>query len=226
LGFSIATTLKPDILLLDEVLAVGDTAFRAKCFERIGKILSGTSVIFVSHDENQIARICDRVVVLDRGVVQYEGPTQQGLRLYRQKNEIKVSSQHITSPLIFGVELSVMTPAVAWGGDLVLLLRFNAKEEIDLGLFLVHISAEGTFVSHADLTTQCKKISAGLNEWRITLKALQLVEGSCYASIAIFSEDRRVTLVHLINAAKFQMAGDKGYGPTVMQSAYIEVLAK
>jgi lipopolysaccharide transport system ATP-binding protein len=67
LGFAIATTLNPDILLLDEVLAVGDAAFRAKCFERIGKVLSGASVICISHAEKQVRRICDSVVVLDGG---------------------------------------------------------------------------------------------------------------------------------------------------------------
>ncbi len=58
LGFAIATALDPDVVLLDEVLAVGDVRFRSKCYHRIGKILKQAAVIYVAHDMNQIARIC------------------------------------------------------------------------------------------------------------------------------------------------------------------------
>ena len=73
LGFAIATALDPDLVLLDEVLAVGDVRFRTKCYQRIGKILKRAAVIYVAHDMNQIARICDSVIVMDRGRVTFEG---------------------------------------------------------------------------------------------------------------------------------------------------------
>jgi lipopolysaccharide transport system ATP-binding protein len=70
LGFSIAAHLDPDILLLDEVLAVGDAAFQAKCLERIGKLKqAGTTVVFISHDLNAVERLCDRVLLMQRGKV-------------------------------------------------------------------------------------------------------------------------------------------------------------
>ena len=221
LGFSIATTLKPDVLLLDEVLAVGDTAFRAKCFERIGKIISGTGVIFVSHDENQIARICDRVLVLERGSVKYLGPTREGLRLYREINEVPVSSQRLHSENFSDVRLDVLTPTVEWGGTLELLLTFDSSDEVRVGLFLVHLFTESTFVAHSDLSESCPRIQKGRNELRIQLDSLQLVEGPCHASISVFSEDRRVTLIHLINEGKFRVSGPRGYGPAIIQSGHI-----
>jgi len=67
LGFSIATSFKPDILLLDEVLAVGDIGFRAKCFNVISEIINNASVIFVSHNMPEISRICSSVIVLNKG---------------------------------------------------------------------------------------------------------------------------------------------------------------
>jgi lipopolysaccharide transport system ATP-binding protein len=67
LGFSVATALRPDILLLDEVLAVGDAAFRTKCFNRIQDIMNQCAVIFVSHNMPHITRICDQILLLDHG---------------------------------------------------------------------------------------------------------------------------------------------------------------
>lgn len=223
LGFSIATTLKPDVLLLDEVLAVGDTAFRAKCFERIGKIISGTGVIFVSHDENQIARICDRVLVLERGSVKFLGPTRDGLRLYREINEVPVSSQRLHSEKFSAVRLDVLTPTVEWGGKLELRLTFDSSDDVQVGLFLVHLFTESTFVTHADLSESCPRVRKGRNELHIQLDTLQLVEGTCHASISVFSEDRRVTLIHLINEAKFHVSGPRGYGPAIIQKGRISV---
>jgi ABC-type polysaccharide/polyol phosphate transport system ATPase subunit len=74
LGFSIAAHLDPDILLLDEVLAVGDLAFQSKCLERIAELRkSGRTIIFVSHDLAAVYRVCDRAVLLDHGHVVMEG---------------------------------------------------------------------------------------------------------------------------------------------------------
>lgn len=221
LGFAIATTLRPAILLLDEVLAVGDTAFRAKCFERIGKLLSGIGVIFVSHDENQVRRICDRVVVLKGGHVRYVGPTNEGLRIYRSENEHSMSSQLVSSPLISGARLTVVTPIVEWGGDLELSLRFNSEIEMDVGLLLVHLFSEGTYVSHADFTSYFSKIRRGENVWQLRVKTLQLVAGRCYLSIAIFSADRRATILHIVNATSFQMTGHSGFGPSILQGVAV-----
>lgn len=69
LGFAVATALEPDVLLLDEVLAVGDAAFRVKCFNRIDKMISNTAVIFVSHNMPQVTRICNTVLLMDHGAV-------------------------------------------------------------------------------------------------------------------------------------------------------------
>lgn len=67
LGFAVATAMKPDILLLDEVLAVGDAAFRAKCYTRIANITDKAAVIFVSHNMEQVIRICNKALLLERG---------------------------------------------------------------------------------------------------------------------------------------------------------------
>jgi len=68
LGFAVAAHLEPDILLVDEVLAVGDAAFQAQCLERLNELRrGGTTMIFISHDLLTIEKLCDRVGLMDRG---------------------------------------------------------------------------------------------------------------------------------------------------------------
>jgi lipopolysaccharide transport system ATP-binding protein len=69
LGFAIASTLQPDVLLLDEVLAVGDTGFAVKCLNRVRELASNSAVILVSHNMNSIASFCTRVLLLDHGKI-------------------------------------------------------------------------------------------------------------------------------------------------------------
>ena len=81
LGFGIATAIEPDILLVDEVMAVGDADFAAKCETRINRLLAGgTTLILVSHSMADIRKYCSRVVKLDHGCVVADGPTQEVLQ--------------------------------------------------------------------------------------------------------------------------------------------------
>jgi ABC-type polysaccharide/polyol phosphate transport system ATPase subunit len=85
LGFSVASHLDADVLLIDEVLAVGDEAFQRKCLRRIADhIERGSTVVLVSHAPATIEHACRRTVVLDGGQVVYDGPTAAGLRFYHR----------------------------------------------------------------------------------------------------------------------------------------------
>jgi len=84
LAFSIATVVNPDILIVDEILAVGDEAFQAKSKARMLELMGGgTTVLFVSHNLDQIREICNRVIWLDEGKIKMEGETQQVCDAYR-----------------------------------------------------------------------------------------------------------------------------------------------
>lgn len=85
LGFSIAAHLHPDILLLDEVLAVGDAAFQSKCFTRINELkANGTTIVFISHDLNAVSRICDRAILLLGGEAVASGSPRDMIMEYER----------------------------------------------------------------------------------------------------------------------------------------------
>lgn len=85
LGFAIAAFLDADVLLLDEVFAVGDESFQRKCFGRIARFKQeGGTIVFVSHDASAVERLCERAVVLDAGRVTFDGPTRAAIARYRR----------------------------------------------------------------------------------------------------------------------------------------------
>jgi ABC-type polysaccharide/polyol phosphate transport system ATPase subunit len=88
LGFAVAAFLEPDVLLVDEALAVGDAAFQQKCLERMRQVLAqGTTLVLVSHDFAAIEATCDRGVWLRQGLVEADGPIRDVLGRYRRSIE-------------------------------------------------------------------------------------------------------------------------------------------
>jgi ABC-type polysaccharide/polyol phosphate transport system ATPase subunit len=84
LGFSIAAHLEPDILLLDEVLAVGDAAFQVKCLERINELHDqGRTIVFISHDLGAVERLCERVILMDHGQMVAAGAAEDIITQYQ-----------------------------------------------------------------------------------------------------------------------------------------------
>jgi ABC-type polysaccharide/polyol phosphate transport system ATPase subunit len=85
LGFAIAAHIDADVLLLDEVFAVGDEQFQRKCFGKIFEFKQrGGTIVFVSHDAAAVERLCDRAVLLRQGQVEFDGPTHDAIVRYRQ----------------------------------------------------------------------------------------------------------------------------------------------
>lgn len=83
LGFSIATMVRPDILIVDEILSVGDFKFRKRCEERMNEMLSGgTTLLYVSHSIDEVKRLCDHVIWLEKGTVVMMGETKEVCEAY------------------------------------------------------------------------------------------------------------------------------------------------
>lgn len=86
LSFSIAIALHPDILIIDEVLAVGDVGFQEKCYKRILDIKnSGSTIVFVSHSMADVQHICDKACVLEKGKIIYDGDVKESCDIYTRQ---------------------------------------------------------------------------------------------------------------------------------------------
>ena len=143
LGFAVASHVDPDILLVDEVLAVGDATFQQKCLDRIGLMLRrGTTLVFVSHDLAAVEATCDRGMWLDEGVVAADGPVRESLAAYRTHVESEVQVVAAEGP----VQLR-KTTLTGPGGHLA-----TTDSPLDV-----------TLVFEADSATTCR-VSFGLTE--------------------------------------------------------------
>ena len=86
LGFSVATMVKPDILIVDEILSVGDYKFKQKCMKRMKELLSGgTTLLYVSHNIDEVKRLCDHVVWLDHGDTRMMGDVEEVCEAYMEE---------------------------------------------------------------------------------------------------------------------------------------------
>lgn len=93
LGFACATAVKPDLIIVDEVLAVGDSNFSAKCLDRINHLrVTGTSVLLVSHDEGSVRQFCDRALVMNEGKAIYDGDISTALSLHRDVMAVRAAA--------------------------------------------------------------------------------------------------------------------------------------
>lgn len=93
LAFAVAAHLDPDILLLDEVLAVGDLSFQRKCLDFARKLeQKGSTILFVSHNMFSIRTMCQRILYLKQGRIAFDGPTDEGLRLYESDSRLTTAS--------------------------------------------------------------------------------------------------------------------------------------
>lgn len=86
LGFAIATEVTAEVLIVDEILAVGDFKFQQKCHERMDRMLAnGTTLLLVSHSDEQVRQLCSRAIWIDHGVVQMDGPVNAVCDAYKAK---------------------------------------------------------------------------------------------------------------------------------------------
>jgi ABC-type polysaccharide/polyol phosphate transport system ATPase subunit len=159
LGFSIASHLDPDILLLDEVLAVGDAAFQEKCLSRIEALRrAGTTIVFISHDLAAVERICDRVILLRRGEVASTGTPREIIAEYQSHidpsriNTMKTAVEDdraVIESLTFRAP-DGSRPAVFHTGDPIMAhIEYEAHHEIRDAVFEI-------FVRTGDLTELCQ----------------------------------------------------------------------
>ncbi|MDP3722830.1 MAG: ABC transporter ATP-binding protein [Candidatus Omnitrophota bacterium] len=108
LGFAVAAHMNPDVLLVDEVLAVGDLSFQQKCYQRILDLKAqGTTIVFISHNLEAVQRLCDRVLLLHEGSVVKEGDPSDVIAYYRQ--EVLRKQRFIMKKSLGGSQVAIRT---------------------------------------------------------------------------------------------------------------------
>lgn len=203
LAFSVAAHLDSEIMIMDEVLAVGDMTFQKKCLDKMSDVSKseGRTILYVSHNMNTIRVLCDRVIVLDHGRVIFDGGVEDGIEKYIGATEsistyvVYTRNQHKYSPaeLLFEItELKAinstnMTLEAGCLLELVLLCRLS-QEFLDI-FFRFEIKTKngvnvGTVFSKNGLT-----LKTGISTVSILFDTTHLVPGSYYADIVAYQKN-------------------------------------
>ncbi len=200
LAFSVAAHLEPDVLLVDEVLAVGDLNFQRKCLSRLADVAgSGRTVLFVSHQMNQIRRLCQRAIWLDEGRIVMVGPAHEVISAYEAE---------ATSPSVPAPSDGARTRIVAWhleqdGQEGIHSVRSWGPLKVSFSLVLANplegghagvalSDAEGALMwgtSADDISLQ-----PGRHEFSFSLPYLPLRPGRYHWKVSLWKGDRLLDL--------------------------------
>lgn len=154
LGFSVAAHMDPEVLLVDEILAVGDLAFQKKCYRYMqGLTAQGVALILVSHNLSAIAQLCPRTLVLSRGVLHFNGKTEEAQRSYfallkpseAAEGGFTLEEIHLLNDS--GIFTTVIEPGGACHVKVILRAK-NEHRNLSLGLSL--LSATGSEIFHTN----------------------------------------------------------------------------
>ncbi len=198
LGFAVAAHLEPDILVIDEVLAVGDMAFRSKCYREIDRLRKKCAIIFVSHSMQQVSRVCDRALFLEHGRVVYAGDTATAIHRLNESTARRVGDGREDAGTgavsIEGIRLEVDGQAgttVRHGDDVTVTVSLRAPEPVaDAVINIAFYTTDESLVMQC--TNQClpgNSIPAGDSTFSTVIPALPLVSGIYHLTALVQSPD-------------------------------------
>jgi ABC-2 type transport system ATP-binding protein len=235
LGFSVATHLEPDVLLIDEVLAVGDESFKRKCMERVHRFRSlNRTMVLVSHSASTVGQLCSRSAVLAHGEVVFIGDSDDAIKAHRAElsnrsadrtartrnrpGTIEQASPVRSVGTVFAS--GEVEPAVKPGDDVSLVTNLEVNESIAFRIRLSLRTEEGLVLLNRATTGLLGgplQLEAGRHRLAFTLHHLPLRDGRYIIDVIVESEDGSRRFDRDGGAAVFQVdSGTRGLGLVVV----------
>jgi ABC-type polysaccharide/polyol phosphate transport system ATPase subunit len=233
LGFAVASELDADVLLLDEILAVGDAAFQNKCLSRIAEFQRrGVTIVFVSHGSAAVEMVCTRAIWIAGGVIQADGRPPEVLERYHRslattgsEGERIVESQDWRLARIFAVRCTDgdhVSDRFVSGDPFGLEVDYEATDRIPVVVAFVIRTADGTLMAGSDSRSDLASGSTepGAHTVTFSVADLPLLEGRFSVDVSISSVTGDL-LHHLDRALEFTVfPNGRGVGPVALQGRW------
>ena len=229
LGFAVAAHLQPEVMLIDEVLSVGDLAFQRKCMRRIQQLRKdGVTILFISHNLSAVEMLCDAAILLCQGREVMRGPVPEVVRRYRdmqlayERSQVQggasatgyLGRQELDAELLQGVLTDPTGQAreeLQSGDPAQFTIRFVARRPLDHPTMQIVIERVDGVVCHM-ITSPVELLQNGsaVGEKAVTLayESLPLGPGSYRINVDLFERSAPVPLDHLEQAAAFVVPSD------------------
>ncbi len=229
LAFAVAVNVDPDILVVDEVLAVGDERFQAKCVDRIQRFQrEGRTILLVTHNADQVRALCDRAIVLDGGDLVADGPTNESLRVFRERL-LDEAAEHDPERLLGTIQIeSVTTPSGSFevrnGAGIHLDVMVSSQGAFS-GNFVVEVFTRGgLLVSRSDAQGAPVNLAPGANRVAVDLPALPLLDGVYDVNLGVVDALGHTVVAWREGAASLQVIYDGREGGIVALGAAVTQL--
>ncbi len=237
LAFSVAAHLDSEIMIMDEVLAVGDMAFQKKCLDKMREAAKkeGRTVLYVSHNMNTIRQLCDRCIVLDKGKIVFDGDVEEAIGLYLQNGNNKAISNdfgtdrdrqyRLSGDLLIRrtEQLDKDFPIYSMGEMIKLKVFFSSKREYsDLAFRITVFSNNGLIVGMAS-SKPCVNVKIGDNTGIFTIDLPNLAPGSYFSKIVIYEVNQFGNTINVDvvdNAFSFDVIQKEENNEVAWQSRY------
>lgn len=214
LGFAVATAVKPELLLVDEILAVGDIRFRGRCYVRIGEILKTAAVVFVTHDMNQLDRLCDSVIYLASGHAFPKSELLEGVARYEAEcaNHVAFDDEvaNVYNPSLRITRLIIEPNEIRCGDRIRLIVDYDSCQSLRVKFIRCNLTNSiGQLVAdyHSEVYESKYDIKMGRGQWIIDLGVIMLSRGLYKMSMAAYDETGKQMIFHLINALTLRVHG-------------------
>lgn len=211
LGFAIAAQMEPDVLIIDEVLAVGDAGFRGKCYDAIAKMSKKSAIIFVSHSMPMISRMCNSVLLMKNGDKMFEGNSGIAIEKYYDNFSVILNQEAISNKNIKLIDVDFINV------DNHYQFKIHLESNIvfhELSFNLVLMNRELLPVAQINSKFQdiYLDLISGKNEVQVNLDSLELNPDVYILSISIHEKDERNVLLWNHGIKKINLTGQKFYG--------------
>lgn len=206
LGFAVAAQMEPDVLIIDEVLAVGDLAFRMKCYNHLMKVMSqNVAIILVSHSVIDIMRLCNRVTVLERGKSVFLGNVEKGVGIYNNlANKESKDSSIISAKILSDSEDNDFQT----GDNITFQVDINSDKRIKKARILFHLEYSNMRLS--SISSKYSEfnfdIEPGVNSFNFHLKNVPFLVGGYLGRFELYGEYLK-DYIASANFVTFQIVG-------------------
>jgi lipopolysaccharide transport system ATP-binding protein len=219
LGFAVATTIEPEILLLDEVLAVGDMAFRIKCYNRIGRLQKNAATILVTHDVSYLSTVCNRILFMSHGTSSYYADRNAGIQRYIDA-QTPVSAGQDSEPLLTLIPplrsafITIESEQIQHGDDLAIIITVDSSADLDSLQLRCTASTEAghpVLVWDSDWTNQAISLKRGRQVIRLVLGPIHLTGGRYSIYLSLRQPGNSELLFYSHRTASFEITNKEIY---------------
>ena len=244
LAFAVATSIEAEILIVDEVLAVGDLAFQRKCFDRMEDLIKrqGKTVLLVSHNIRQVERLCSRVILLDHGSTLADGDSRQVCDLFFARNDEKVkqtSSAAMASraksettgdvellDVVFSDSSGKPTDRIAYESDITLKIVYRVNNALvnpifGIGIHTIDFLYLATEISEQKFDGQC--LQPGIHEITFHILKFPFLPGVYSVRLGLNAGEVTRPVFYQEGALNFQVEALDQHRTQAMQEGFVAI---